>query len=209
MADKNIDTVIFDLGGVLVDWNPEYLYRKLFDDEEEMRYFLAEIATPEWNEQQDAGRPLDEATEWLLARHPEYEEAIRAYYGRWEETLGGQVQESVDLLRELHDRGTHRLLALTNWSHETFPVARERFEWLQLFEGILVSGEEKMKKPEARIYRRLIERYDVVAPGAALFIDDNVKNVEGARAVGLEAVHFQSPARLRADLAAWKILPAG
>lgn len=207
MPDKMIDTVVFDLGGVLVDWNPEYLYRKIFDDEEEMRFFLTEIATPEWNAEQDAGRPLAEATEWLTARHPEYEEAIRAYYGRWVETLGDPIQGTVAILRELHVRRTHRLLALTNWSHETFPVARQRFEWLQLFEGILVSGEEKMKKPEERIYRRLIERYDV-QPAKALFIDDSRPNVAAARAFGLEAVHFESPEKLRADLVNWNILPA-
>lgn len=199
MANANTETVIFDLGGVLIDWNPEYLFRKIFDDEAEMRHFLREIATPDWNEQQDAGRPLAEATEWLVERHPEHEAPIRAYYGRWEEMLGGAIAGTVELLNRLHAQNSHRLYALTNWSHETFPIAVERFEFLQRFEGILVSGREKLKKPDPRIYELVIERY-AITPQRALFIDDSRRNVEGARAVGLEAIHFESPEKLEKDL---------
>lgn len=199
MTNANIETVIFDLGGVLIDWNPEYLFRKIFDDEAEMRRFLTEITTPDWNEQQDAGRPLAEATEWLVERHPEHEAPIRAYYGRWEEMLGGAIAGTVELLNRLHAQNSHRLYALTNWSDETFPIAVERYEFLQLFEGILVSGREKLKKPDPRIYRLVIERY-AISPQRSLFIDDSRRNVEGARAVGLQAIHFESPEKLETDL---------
>lgn len=202
---KNFDTIIFDLGGVLVDWNPEYVFKTVFDDEEEMRYFFAEICTHDWNIQQDAGRPLAEATELLVAQFPTYESQIRAFYGRWEEMLGGPISETVKILEALYQRKEHRLLALTNWSHETFPVALELYPFLQLFEGILVSGVEKLIKPDARIYQLLIERYSV-NPERALFIDDNLKNVEGAKAVGLHAVQFESSAQLRAYLEEKEVL---
>jgi len=205
MANANIETVIFDLGGVLIDWNPQYLFRKLFADEAEMRHFLTEITTPDWNEQQDAGRPLAEATEWLVERHPDYEVPIRAYYGRWEEMLGGAVDSTVELLKRLHAQNSHQLYALTNWSDETFPIAVERYNFLQLFEGILVSGREKLKKPDPRIYRLIIERY-AITPQRALFIDDSRRNVDGARAVGLQAIHFESPEKLEADLQGLGIL---
>jgi len=205
MTEKKIETVVFDLGGVLIDWNPEYLFRKIFEDEAEMRHFLEKIATPDWNEQQDAGRPLAEATEWLVERHPEHEVAIRAYYGRWEEMLGGAIRETVAILEEIHTRDEHRLYALTNWSAETFPIARERYAFLQRFEGILVSGEEKLKKPDTRIYRLLFERYGF-EPERALFIDDSLRNVEGAREVGFNAIHFSSPEALKVELREREIL---
>jgi 2-haloacid dehalogenase len=184
-----IETVIFDLGGVLIDWNPEYVFRQVFDTEEEMRYFLEHICTMAWNVQQDAGRSLAEATAWLVQRHPDYADQIRMYYGRWEEMLGGPIAESVALFQQLRDHNQHRLLALTNWSNETFPVALERYDFLQWFEGIVVSGDEKVVKPDPKIYHILLDRYGV-EPSSALFIDDNIRNVEGARNVGMQAIHF-------------------
>ncbi len=205
MSQPTINTVVFDLGGVLIDWNPEYVYRQIFEDEAERRYFLTEVCSPHWNEQQDAGRSLQEATEWLVGQFPDYEPQIRAYYGRWQEMLGGAIPETVDILNQLRDQASHRLLALTNWSAETFPTALELFDFLHYFEGILVSGVEKLIKPDPRIYQLLISRYGL-NPGESLFIDDNPKNVEGARAVGLHAVHFQSPGQLRKALEEWGIL---
>lgn len=190
-----IETIIFDLGGVLIDWNPFYLYRKIFNTDEEIQDFLDHICTFHWNEQQDAGRPLQEATEILIAQHPQHESNIRAYYGRWEEMLGGPIHNTVDLLKSIYQQGKHALYALTNWSHETFPIAQERYDFLQLFEGILVSGEEKMKKPDPRIYQLIIDRYQI-EPSTALFIDDNWRNVDAARGIGMQAVHFQSPQQL-------------
>ncbi len=207
MYPKNIDTVIWDLGGVLIDWNPEYVYCRIFDDEAQMRWFFENICTHDWNVEQDAGRPLAEATEELVAKHPEWEAEIRAFYGRWEEMLGGPIPESVALLERLRHQGRHRILALTNWSAETFPVARERYEFLQWFEGIVVSGEEKTRKPFPKMYRILLERYGV-EPGRALFIDDNLPNVEGARAVGMHAVQFRSSDELEELLLSWGVLEA-
>jgi 2-haloacid dehalogenase len=202
---KPIETVIFDFGGVLIDWNPTYVFRQVFDDEAEMNYFFEHICTPEWNEQQDAGRSLAEATERLVERHPEYEAPIRAYYGRWEEMLGGPIHGTVEILEEVHARNEHRLYGLTNWSHETFPVALERYDFLQRFQGIVVSGTEKVKKPDPKIYEILLSRYDI-QPETAIFIDDVPGNVAAARERGINAVQFFSPDQLRQTLEEWEIL---
>lgn len=191
-----ISTIIFDLGGVLIDWNPEYVFRHLIPDPERRRFFFENICTHEWNVEQDAGRPIAEATELLVNQHPEWEPEIRAYYGRWEEMLGGPIPETVELLRELRDSGEHRLLALTNWSSETFPVALARYDFLHWFEGIVVSGDEKTRKPFPHIYELLLDRYGV-NPAEAIFIDDSLKNVEAAEALGIHGVHFQGAEALR------------
>ncbi|WP_430390575.1 HAD family hydrolase [Dyella sp. 20L07] len=194
MSDS-INTVIFDLGNVLIAWDPRHLYRKLFADEEQMEWFLREVCNGAWNEQQDAGRPWAEATSLLRAQFPQHAELIDAYHHRWEETLGGAMEESVALLAALKMRGV-RLLALTNWSHETFPVARERFAFLQWFEGIVVSGEERLIKPDPRIYQRLLDRY-AVNPAHALYIDDSSRNVEAAEALGMQGWWFRGAEGLR------------
>ncbi|MCI5081963.1 MAG: HAD family phosphatase [Saprospiraceae bacterium] len=197
MSKPVIDTIIFDLGGVLIDWNPEYVFRQIFDDEKEMHYFLTEVCAPDWNVQQDKGRSLAEGTAVKVAEFPDYQTEIEAYYGRWEEMLKGPIHESVQMFKDLHEAGTHRLLALTNWSAETFPIALERYDFLQLFEGIVVSGHEKVIKPQAEIYQIAIERYQISQPERALFLDDSMKNVFGARAVGLQSEKVNSPARMR------------
>lgn len=199
-----INTIIFDLGGVLIDWNPEYVFREVIPDEEKRRFFFENICTHDWNVEQDAGRPLAEATELLVNEYPEWESEIRAYYGRWEEMLGGPIHETVDLLRELRERADHRLLALTNWSGETFPVALSKYDFLHWFEGIVVSGDEKTRKPFADIYEILLDRYEVT-PEEAVFIDDSLKNVEGAEAVGINGIHFQGVAQLRETLQEWGV----
>ncbi|PRY15010.1 2-haloacid dehalogenase [Pontibacter ummariensis] len=194
-----IKTIIFDLGAVLIDWNPHYLYRKIFDKEEEMLHFLTNICTPDWNEEQDAGRPLQEATDMLVAQYPEHEESIRAFYGRWDEMLGGAIEGTVDIFRELKESGKYNLYALTNWSAETFPIAQERYEFLNWFDGIVVSGTEKDRKPFDTFYHTLLERYEV-HPSEALFIDDNLRNVKAAEKLGIASIHFTSPKELRAAL---------
>lgn len=194
-----MDTIVFDLGGVLIDWNPAYLYRKIFQEEAQVQFFLTHICDSHWNEQQDAGRPLAEATRVLVEQFPEHTEAIQAYYGRWTEMLGGPIVGTVQLLEALHQQKKYRLYALTNWSHETFPYALKRYEFLQLFDGILVSGEEKLVKPDPRIYQLLFERFGI-NPSTALFIDDNPKNVLASRQSGMEALQFVSPEQLQADL---------
>jgi 2-haloacid dehalogenase len=203
---KKRHVVIFDFGGVLIDWNPRYLYRKLFgDDEQAMETFLAEVTTPEWNLRQDAGRSWDEAVRLLTDEHPTKAELIAAYQHRWEETLGGAIDDSLHILRELKEAG-HPLYGLTNWSHETFPFARERFDFLALFDGIVVSGEEGMIKPDPRLYQTLLERYDI-DPETAIFIDDNKANVDAAEALGIHGIHFHAPRQLRDELIALGFLP--
>lgn len=194
-----IDTIIFDLGGVLIDWEPRRLFRKIFDDEKEMEYFLSEICSPDWNEQQDAGRTLKEATAVLLPKHPKYQDQVLAYYDRWTEMLGGAIEGTVDLLEEYKAAETHRIYALTNWSAETWPTALELFDFLQLFEGILVSGKEKLKKPDPKIYQMLLDRYKITAE-KSVFIDDSLRNIKAAEAMGINGIHFQSPEQLRNDL---------
>lgn len=194
-----VDTIIFDLGGVLIDWNPRYLYRKIFKTEEEITWFFENICTPAWNDEQDAGRSFAEATEELVLKYPEHEVAVRAWYGRWQETIAGALPDTVAILHQLKEQKGHRLYALTNWSAESFPWALENFDFLHWFEGIVVSGAEKTRKPFPDIYQILFNRYSV-DPGRAVFIDDNIKNVVGARDVGMHAIHFQSSAQLRQEL---------
>jgi 2-haloacid dehalogenase len=163
-----------------------------------MEEFLSAVCTPQWNAQQDAGRPIAEAVAERTALFPDRADLIAAFYERWEEMLNGAVGGTVEIVHALKDRGTP-LYALTNWSAETFPKAVAIFDFLGAFEDILVSGREEMIKPDPAIYRRLLDRNGLRAPDC-LFVDDSKKNVEGAKAVGMQAVHFQSPAQLRLDL---------
>ena len=195
----DIDTLVFDLGGVLIDWNPEYLYNKIFPNEEERRWFLSTICTPVWNEEQDGGRSLAEGTEQLVRQYPEHEASIRAYYDRWQEMLGGPIQETVEIFRELKFKTRLKLYALTNWSAETFPVALELYDFLHWFDGRLVSGEEKVRKPFPVIYRLLIERFDI-QPERAIYVDDNIRNVLPARDLGFVGIHFRNPQLFREEL---------
>jgi 2-haloacid dehalogenase len=198
-----IDTIIFDFGGVLVDWNPKYVYRQLFKKPEDMHWFLENICTDEWNLEQDRGRPLAEGTAILVGKFPEYEALIRAFYGRWEEMLGGDIGGSVEILFEL--KRQYPLYGLTNWSAETFPVALERFDFFKVFDGIVVSGTEKLVKPDSAIFRLILDRYQLKAE-TALFIDDNIKNIRAAGEMGFHTIHFESPEKLRAELAQMKII---
>ena len=197
-SSERITTVVFDLGGVLIDWDPRYLYRKLMA-EEEIEPFLAEVGFFAWNHAQDAGGPWHDAVEALATKHPHRRELIAAFPERFPETLGGPIEETVALLDELHRAGTTKLLALTNWSSETFPVARATFGFLESFEGIVVSGDEGVAKPDAVLFRTLIDRYALV-PNETVFIDDSAANVEAAAQLGLVALHFTDPEQLRVDL---------
>ncbi|MEO8567754.1 MAG: HAD family phosphatase [Ginsengibacter sp.] len=194
-----VKTIIFDLGGVLIDWNPRYVYRDIFDDEEKIDWFFENICTNDWNEKQDAGRSLQEATEELVLKHPEYENEVRAYYGRWEEMLGGPINDTVEILRTIKEANNYNLYALTNWSAETFPVALDRYDFLKWFDGIVMSGEEKTRKPFADIYHTLLSRFKI-DPSEALFIDDSLRNIKGAEEVGINGIHFESPQQLLHDL---------
>ena len=205
MSGSRVTTVVFDFGGVLVDWNPRYLYRKLFDgDEAGMERFLATVCHPEWNEHQDAGRSVAEAVAEAVARHPQHEALIHAYYGRFDEMMAGAIDGTVAILEELHARGVP-LYGLTNWSAETFPHALKRFAFFQRFRGIVVSGRIKLKKPDPRIFAHLVTTHSL-APSETVFIDDSFKNVEAAKAAGLHALHFTDPERLAADLRSLGVL---
>jgi len=197
---SKIKNIIFDLGGVLVDWNPEYVYLDVFKgDRKKMKWFFDEVCTFDWNENQDAGYPLAQATEDRIKLFPQYEEWIRVFYGRWEEMLGGPIEGTVKLLKALVANPDYRVLALTNWSAETFPVALKKFEFLHWFEGIVVSGTEKTRKPFADIYQITLDRYALNASDS-LSIDDNLRNIEAAQALGIQTIHFKNPDQLQEAL---------
>jgi 2-haloacid dehalogenase len=197
---NTIKNVIFDLGGVLIDWNPAYVYLEVFDgDQKKMQWFFDEICTMDWNENQDAGYPLQQATEDRVKMFPQYEEWIRMYYGRWEEMLGNAIEGTVDVLRKLIADPNYRVIALTNWSAETFPVALARFDFLHLFEGIVVSGTEKMRKPFPEIYHLALDRYGFKA-SETVFIDDNHRNIAASSALGIQSILFKNPDDLERDL---------
>ena len=200
MSNK-INTIIFDLGGVLIDWNPLYVFNDLIPDAERRKDFFENVCTNHWNEQQDAGTPIAQATAERIAMFPAWESEIRAYYGRWVEMLGDANHGTVEILKSLTDSPDYRIYALTNWSAETFPIAKsiERFQFLHWFEGILVSGEEHLLKPQPEIYEAILSRYDIDRT-TAVFIDDNYKNVLGSETVGLKAIHFTTPELLASEL---------
>lgn len=193
------DTAVFDLGGVLIEWDPRLLYRTMLP-EEEVEAFLAEVEFFQWNALMDAGQPFAEALEEHTARFPHRRELLEAYRSRFAETVAGEITGTVEVLRDLRDRGV-RLLALTNWHVETFQMARQRFGFLDWFEGLVVSGEERVIKPDPRIFRILVDRYRL-EPRRSAYVDDIAANVEAAAAAGLRAVLFTDPGRLRADLSA-------
>ena len=204
MSQRSV--AIFDLGGVLIDWNPRHLYRKLFDgDEAAMEHFLATVCTTEWNQRQDAGRSFADATRELLPRHADKIELIEAWRQRFDEMIPGAIDGSVELLAELKRRAVP-IYAVTNWSAETFPPQRKRFEFLSWFDGIVVSGFEGVIKPDPRIFRILCERYGV-SPESAVFVDDVASNAVAASSLGIHGIHFRSPAQLRSELVTLGMLP--
>lgn len=195
----SISTVVFDLGGVLIDWDPRHLYRRLLDTDEEIEAFLDEVGFAAWNRGVDAGRTTwADAVEALATAHPHRRDLIEAYPARFTQTMSGPIDGSVEVLRELHAAGV-RLLALTNWSAETFPVARERFDFLDLFDGIVVSGVERVAKPDPEIFALLVDRHGL-DPARTLFVDDNQPNLDAAADAGLAGLLFTDPVTLRADL---------
>lgn len=190
-----IETIIFDLGGVLVDWNPEYVYLNEFNgDRKKMQWFFDNICTSSWNEEQDGGYPMADATEERINLFPKYKKLIKMFYGRWEEMLKGEIGETVEILHKLK-RKKYKLIALTNWSAETFPVAVKKFKFLKLFDGIVVSGKVKMLKPFPEIYNYTLKKYGLIA-NKSIFIDDRISNVDGAIKCGIHGIQFESPKNL-------------
>ena len=207
MPKAGRSSVVFDLGGVLIDWDPRHLYRKLFaGDEAAMEHFLATVCTHEWNRCQDAGRSFAEGARLLKAEHPDKAELIDAYGARFDEMIAGPIAGSVEILAELRDRDLP-LYGLTNWSAETYPPARERFWFLSWFRSILVSGEVGVIKPDPRIFELLIERF-AIDPQSAVYIDDVEANVAAARPLGIHTIHFTTPAALREELVELGLLPS-
>lgn len=194
------NTIIFDLGGVLIDWNPRYVFHdQYFDTPEKQAYFFENICTNDWNEEQDAGRSIVEATQLLVQQFPDWEPAIRDYYGRWTDMLGGPINDTVEIFRRIKQNPSLRTYALTNWQASLFEIALVRYDFLHWFDGRVVSGEEKTRKPFPEFYQRLLNRYSVQAH-EALFIDDNLRNVNAALELGIESIHFKSPEQLQSAL---------
>jgi 2-haloacid dehalogenase len=201
-----INTIIFDLGGVLIDWNPKYVFNKqYFESEEKRKFFFSSICTNEWNEEQDAGKSIVDATQELIMQFPDWEKPIRDFYGRWTDMLGGPIQETVELFRQIKSNNKYKTYALTNWQVGLFDIALVRYDFLHWFDGRVVSGEEKTRKPFPEFYQRLLTRYDV-KPSTALFIDDNLRNVKAAEDLGIQSIHVQSPAQLANELTRMNIV---
>lgn len=198
-TESAVDAVVFDLGGVLMEWEPRRLYRTMFDgDAAAMERFLATVCTPAWNDQLDRGLAFATGVRELTALHPDQSALIEAYHSRWDEMLGPAIDDAVAVLRELK-RAAVPVYALSNWSAETFPVAQARFEFLEWFDGILISGDVGVTKPDPRIFDELCRRFEL-APAHTVFVDDRVDNVEGATRYGFTALRFESGVKLRADL---------
>lgn len=196
MAIKNI---IFDFGGVLMDWNPRYFFKDYFNDDEKMEFFLKNVAVDDWNAEQDRGRTLKEGTEILIEKYPDWEKEVRAYYDNWTTMLRSDIPKNVEVLRKLADTD-YELFGLTNWSHETFPYALANYDFFELFKGkIVVSGEEKLIKPDPKIWELLLERYNIKAE-ESVFIDDNAKNIEAAKTLGFITVHVTEETDLQTEL---------
>ncbi len=204
--DGTIDLVLFDLGGVLIDWEPRRLYRKIFTDESAMEQFLATVCTPAWNLELDRGQPFAEAVAELVERHPDQREPIEAYQARWIEMIGGPIGHTVTLLQGLQGQGRH-IRALTNWSAETFPLVRHDpvYAFLDHFSTIYVSGELRMIKPNDDIFHHVLDDLDMAA-GRVLFIDDSAKNIATADRLGFATHQFSEPAALEADLRRRRLL---
>jgi|SRR5579863_5242079 len=202
----NRSVAVFDLGGVLIDWNPRYLYRKLFDgDDTAMEHFLATVCTSHWNLRLDGGRTLADACASLKAEHPSHSRMIDAWMERYDEMLGGPIQGTVDLLGELRARNVP-IYALSNWSAETFPAAQKRFDFLQWFHGTVLSGHIRLLKPDPRIYQHLFETHKI-DPAEAVYVDDVQANVDAASAQGMHGIHFSDPATLRKEFVEVGLIP--
>ena len=195
---KKIKNVIFDFGGVLMDWNPRYLYRNLFESESEMEFFLQNVCTNEWNVQQDAGKPLQQATAEKIKEFPDYKNLIEKYYGQWEIMLKSDIYQNTYLVKLLKDKG-YRVFGLTNWSAETFPIAYKRYSVFQEFEDIVVSGEIKMIKPNPEIYEFALNKFGIEAD-ETLFIDDNAANIATAHDLGFSTIHLTEDINLEQKL---------
>lgn len=199
-----IKNIIFDFGGVLVDWNPHYLFDKYFNDINEANYFVENVCTTEWNAEMDGGKPFAQAVKERSAMFPKYAEALKLYQTNWMDTMGEEIPDMYDLIKSLKANGFPVIYGLTNWSAETFPTVQKTYRIFSLIDKIVVSGEVKQLKPNPEIFHTLLNKYNLKAE-ESLFIDDNLKNVEGAKAVGINAIRFENANKLKEDLKALNI----
>lgn len=202
--DSDFNAIVFDFGGVLIDWKRNYLYDKIFEDKKDMQWFLENVCTEEWNMLQDAGVPFSETIPALQWKFPKYRDKIAMYESRWSEMVGGPIEGTVQILKEIQ-ANNFPVYGLTNWGADTFPIVFKQFEFLRSLDGIVVSGDEKKVKPDPEIYKILIDRYQI-NPEKCIFIDDNFVNIESAKTLGFKTILFVSPESLRQDLLLLKIL---
>src|SRR3984893_7418349 len=200
-----VGAVVFDVGGVLLDWNPRHLYRKLFADQAEMERFLAEVCSPAWHAPHDRGVSTAASCAELASLHPQFSELIGAWSRRSEEMIGGVDAGSVEVLRAVREAGLP-CYALTNMEAETYPLRLKRFPFLGWFDGTVVSGRKGLAKPEPAIFTRLLDRFGLT-PNTTLMIDDTNENLETASKLGIQTALFRSSRQLRAELEASGVLP--
>ena len=202
---QQIDTIIFDLGGVLVDWKPEYVYRKVFNNnEKKVEWFLNTVCTPQWNIEQDAGRTIKEAVKLKTEEFPQYKDLIELYYNEWHNMFSGPIKENVTLFKKLQNSGNYKVYALTNWSAEKWDLALELFPFFKDFDGVVVSGQEKCRKPFSKIYDIILDRFNIT-PQKAIFIDDNLDNALAANKLNINGIHYQNTEQLQRELALLKV----
>lgn len=197
-VSSQIKAIVFDIGHVLIDWDPRHLYRKVFDDEKEMEYFLETVCTPAWNESLDGGLPWDIALAERIEKFPHYKEQITAYRTRWHEMVPDALWETVTIMQELRSCGLP-IYSITNFNHETFAETAQRFPFLTEFDGIIVSGDVRLTKPDPAIYHALIQKYNLI-PNMLLFIDDRADNIAAAQKIGFNGIIFNNALQLRSDL---------
>jgi len=205
--ESKISSIIFDFGGVLVNWNPVVLYTKVFDgDEQKAQWFIDTVCTYEWHFEQDKGRLIKAAVAEKVAEFPKYENEIKLYYSRWEEGLIGPFADNVNILKTLHQQKKYNLFGLTNWSEELFPVGQHLFPFFSWFESIVVSGAIKIAKPNRAIYTHALKQFNIADPGTSVFIDDNINNIKGAEAMGINCIHYNSKVNLKEALHSFGVI---
>jgi len=205
--EGKISSVIFDFGGVLVNWNPIAFYTKVFNgDEKKAQWFIDNICTFEWHFEQDKGRLIKDAVTEKVAEFPEYEQEIKFYYDRWEECLLGPIDENVKVLEALYQQQKYQLFGLTNWSEELFPTGQRLFPFFNWFEDVVVSGAIKMVKPDAAIYTHALKQFNIAKPSDTVFIDDNINNIRGAEALGINCIHYKDSVNLKEALTEFGVL---
>jgi len=194
---KEVKNIIFDFGGVLIDWNPKYVYKDIFKEESELEFFLNHVCNLEWNEKQDAGRLFKDGIAELVIKYPQYKREIELFYTNWIDMVGGEIEENIVLINELNPK--YQLFGLTNWSAETLPLVYDKYSFFKKLNGIIVSGEEKVTKPGKEIYNRLLSQYQI-EPEYSLFIDDNEKNISTAKDMGFHTIHYRQGMSLREEM---------